>query len=139
VVKQYVRQRGVGIERRLVQGTATTVAQLLERTQGGGVLNTSFIEPLNGTFRSRQVWLERRTWHGARQRRQLHAVMHLVGTVYNFCTPHASLQTPEGRNRTPAMAAGLTDQCWSVGRLLHYQVSPARMKPREWVSPAEAS
>jgi transposase-like protein len=65
VVKQYARCRVVGIERRVVQGAAMTVAALLERTQGGGVLNTSFIERLNGTFRSRLARLGRRTRHGA--------------------------------------------------------------------------
>ena len=53
VVKQYARYRVIRIERRVVQGAATTVAALLERTQGGGVLNASFIERLNGTLRSR--------------------------------------------------------------------------------------
>jgi transposase-like protein len=129
VVKQYARRRVVGIERRVVQGAETAVAALLERTQGGGVLNTSFIERLNGTFRSRLARLGRRTRHGARRRAQLHARMYLVGTVYNFCTPHASLQTAEGHQRTPAMAAGITEVCWTVERLLHYQVPPARWQP----------
>jgi hypothetical protein len=36
--------------------------------------------------------------------------IHLIGTVYNFCTPHASL-AHAGRGTTPAMAAGITDHC----------------------------
>lgn len=132
VVKQYARRRVVGIERRVVQGTESAVAALLARTQGGGVLNTSFIERLNGTFRSRLARLGRRTRHGARRQAHLHAVMYLVGTVYNFCTPHASLQTADGHWRTPAMAAGLTEVCWTVDRLLHYQVPPGR-----WVPPKQ--
>ena len=57
--------------------------------------------------------------------------MYLVGTGYNFCTPHASLQTAAGHRRTPAMAAGITEVCWPVTRLLHYRVPPA-----QWVPPS---
>jgi len=49
--------------------------------------------------------------------------MYLVGTVYNFCTPHRSLQQDK-QERTPAMAAGLTRHIWTVGELLCYQVAP---------------
>jgi transposase-like protein len=129
VVKQYAQRRVIGITRRVVQGTEAEVAALLERTQGGGVLNTSFIERLNGTFCSRLARLGRRTRAGARQIGALQARMYLVGTVYNFCTPHASLQTADGHRRTPAMAAGLTEVCWTVDRLLHYQVPPVRWVP----------
>ena len=132
VVKQYAHRRVTGITRRVVQGTEPAVAALLERTQGGGVLNTSFIERLNGTFRSRLARLGRRTRAGARQIGALHARMYLVGTVYNFCTYHASLHTGVGQGRTPAMAAGITTQRWSVADLLHYQVPPAR-----WVPPKQ--
>jgi transposase-like protein len=132
VVKQYARRHVVGIERRVVQGTDEEVTALLARTQGGGVLNTSFIERLNGTFRSRLARLGRRTRAGARQIGALQARMYLVGTVYNFCTPHASLQTADGHRRTPAQAAGLTEVCWAVERLLHYQVPPGR-----WVPPKQ--
>ena len=48
--------------------------------------------------------------------------MYLVGCLYNFCTPHQSLRTD--LHRTPAMAAGLTDHCWSVGELLSYRFAP---------------
>jgi hypothetical protein len=40
--------------------------------------------------------------------------MFLVGTVYNFCTPHASLHPVQ--KTTPAMAAGITDHCWTNAR-----------------------
>jgi hypothetical protein len=129
VVKQYARRRVVGIERRVVQGAAAGVSALLERTQGSGVLNTSFIERLNGTFRSRLARLGRRTRHGARHAAALHARMYLLGTVYNFCTYHASLHPSAGPGRTPAMAAGITAHRWSVNELLHYQVPPARWQP----------
>ncbi len=53
--------------------------------------------------------------------------MWLVGTSYNVCWSHASLrlEAPAGSGRkwlerTPAMAAGLTDHPWTLRDLLHY-------------------
>jgi hypothetical protein len=131
VVKQRVQRRLVRVTRRLAQGTEAALAQLVAATQGTGGLNTSYIERLNGTFRSRLARLGRRTRYGARQQHRLQAAMYLVGTVYNFCTDHASLVLPNEwpTPRTPAMAAGLTAHCWSVAELLSYQVPLARWTP----------
>ena len=38
--------------------------------------------------------------------------MFVVGTVYNFCAPHASLS--QAHKTTPAMAAGITNHCWTM-------------------------
>jgi len=48
--------------------------------------------------------------------------MYLVGTVYNFCSVHASRRLEDGGRQTPAMAAGITDHIWSVSELLHRRV-----------------
>lgn len=55
--------------------------------------------------------------------------MWLVGTVYNFCWEHRALQqigVVNGQLRvvgqTPAMAAGLTDHCWTMVEFLRYAV-----------------
>ena len=128
VVKRYRRRRVVAVERRLVQGTAKALRRLLARTQGGGVLNTAYSERLNATFRARLSALARRTRNLLRRQPLLHAGMYLVGTVYNFCTFHASL-TQDGLRRTPAMAAGITDHCWSVAELLWHQIPPPPWTP----------
>lgn len=127
VVKAYARQRVVGVAHWIAQGTAIAAVVLLQRT-GSQVLNTAYIERLNGTFRERLAGLARRTRHLLRQQATLEAGMYLVGTVYNFCTRHASLTSAQER-RTPAMAAGLTDHCWTVAEMLTHQVPPARWQP----------
>ena len=127
VVKEYARCRIVGVAHWIAQGTATAAVALLQRT-GSQVLNTAYIERLNGTFRERLAGLARRTRHLIRQQATLEAGMYLVGTLYNFCTVHASLTTVQER-RTPAMAAGLTDHCWTVEELLKHPVPPARWQP----------
>jgi hypothetical protein len=53
--------------------------------------------------------------------------MFLVGTVYNFCTPHASLSPAQ--KTTPAMAAGITDHCWTMHELLSFHVPLSRWSP----------
>jgi hypothetical protein len=136
VVKQYAQRRGVGCETRVAQGTAAEVAAVLATTRSGQQINTAFIERLNATFRARLAPLVRRSRALARQEASLEGLMYLVGCQYNFCTVHASLRQPaipgSGRQweqRTPAMAAGLTDHCWSVGELLHYRVPPPPWEP----------
>src|SRR5215203_1456027 len=92
VVKRYERRRGGETERRIVAGTPARVETLRCRSQGGGVINTAYIERLNATFRERLAPLARRCRALARHILTLHEGMFVVGTVYNFCTYHASLR-----------------------------------------------
>src|SRR6266481_207713 len=100
VVKRYERRRVVETERRIVDGTPARVETLRRRSQGGGVINTASIERLNATFRERLAPLARRSRALARHPLTLQHGMYLIGTVYNFCTPHASL-AHAGRRTTP--------------------------------------
>src|SRR5262245_48735847 len=90
---------------------------------------------LNATFRERLAPLARWCRVLASQTLTLEHGMYLIGTVYNFCTYHASLHlaaqaTGTGAiNRTPAMAAGITDHCWTVRELLAFHVPPPRWAP----------
>ena len=119
----------VGMVSRLVQGSGQAVLRLLRTTRGCLVANTAYIERLNGTFRARLACLARRTRGLARQTQTLEHGMYLVGTIYNFCTVHGSLRTPDRCPSTPAMAAGITDHRWSVHELLRYRVPPPRWQP----------
>lgn len=112
VVKRDAQRRVIDIERRMVEGTPTRVETLRRRSQGAGVINTADIERLNATFRERLAALTRRGRALARRPETLQHGMPLLGTVYNFCPPHASLST--AGITTPAMAAGVTDHWWSV-------------------------
>jgi transposase-like protein len=137
VIKRHAVQNLAGIERRIVQGTAAAVEAIRHKSQGGGVLNTSLIERLNGTFRQRLAPLARRTRALWRLPQRAQRAMYLVGAVYNFCCEHQSLRLPgligghQWLSRTPAMAAKLTDHCWSVAELLSYHVPPPRWTPKK--------
>jgi hypothetical protein len=128
VVKRDAQRHVVDVERRLVDGAPTGVETLRRRSQGDGVMNTADIERLNATFRERLASLTRRGRALARRPLTLPHGMYLIGTVYNCCTPHASL-AHAGVATTPAMAAGITDHCWTVEELLAFHVPPPRWTP----------
>ena len=111
-----------------MDGTPTRVETLRRRSQGDGVSNTADIERLNATFRARLASLTRRGRALARRTLPLQHGMYLIGTVYNFCTPHESLCGASGK-QTPAMAAGITDHGWTVRELLSFPVPPPRWTP----------
>ena len=147
-IVQVVKQRKAGrltIERRIVQGCAQMIKRLLTVTQNGGTINTAYIERLNATIRQRLAWLARRTRNLAQQTDTLVAGMFIVGCFYNFCDYHHSLRLKlsVGRHsyrwvqRTPAIAAGLTDHQWSVAELFLFKVPPPRWSPP--VSPGRSS
>ena len=127
VVKHYERRRVVATERRIIEGTPARVETLRRCSQGDGVINTAYIERLNATFRERLAPLARRCRALARHTLTLHDGMFLVGTVYNFCTPHTSLS--QIQKTTPAMAAGITDHCWTLHALLSFHVPLPRWAP----------
>jgi len=132
VIKRHKARRLLEVERRLVQGSQLQQEALqLE----GQVLNTSYIERLNATFRASLHVLVRRGRALLHQQSPLESGMYLLGTVYNFCGFHHSLrqEQTEGRlkwcERTPAMAAGITDHRWSTQELLTYQIAPPPFVP----------
>lgn len=142
-IVQVVKQRVEGVlhvERRIVQGTKDMVVGLIEKTQGQGVINTAFIERLNATFRQRISPLTRRTRNLARQAETLVAGMYIVGCFYNFCDFHHSLRLKlsvgsfghRWVQRTPAIAARLTDHQWTPTELFNFKVPPPR-----WEMPAQ--
>jgi len=132
VIKRTEKKRVVEVIRRMSQGTLEQAHRLLAQSQGGNVLNTAFIERLNGTMRERLASLTRKCRHAARRLEALEVGMYLLGGTYTFCWPHHELSKPThlGSPTTPAMAAGLTDHIWSVQALLSYRVAPA-----PWVAP----
>jgi transposase-like protein len=127
VVKRDERRCVVETERRMVDGTPARVATLQRRSPGDGVINTADIERLNATFREHLAPLARRCRALARHTLTLHEGMFWVGTVYNLCTPHESLSPAQ--KTTPAMAAGITDHCWTMRELLSFRVPVSRWAP----------
>jgi transposase-like protein len=143
-IKQYAKRRVVAVTRQVVQGTAVQVQAALVATQGKAeaVINTAYAERLNATFRAALAPLARRTRRAVHDLATLEAALWLAGACYNFCTPHRSLRRPSAvptgrrwQERTPAMAAGLADHCWTVHELLSYPV-PHAARPKRGRRPS---
>lgn len=134
VVQTMKQQRGRRgqVNRQIAWGDGSLVKQLIFRSQKQGGINTAFIERLNATFRLRLFCLVRSGRALVCQPQTLTNWMWLAGSVYNFCTYHESLRlavsVPPRRRywirRTPAMAAQLTDHCWTVFELMTFRRPP---------------
>jgi hypothetical protein len=136
VVKHSAKRHVIGVSRRVLRGTLDGIEAVLTATATGTVINTAYIERLNATFRAHLAPLTRRGRAITRTEAVLTAGMWLVGTAYNFCWPHDSLRllAPDDAPRkwllrTPAMAAGLTDRCWTLDELLRFQIPLPRWVP----------
>src|SRR5205085_10199712 len=75
VIKRTQHKRVVEVTRRMASGLLAQAEQLLRLSQGGSVLNTAFIERLNGTFRERLASLTRKSRHAARRLQALETGM----------------------------------------------------------------
>jgi transposase-like protein len=140
-IVQVVKQRVEGVltvDRRIVQGNKEMVERLIKATQNGqGVINTAFIERLNATFRMHLNSLVRRTRTLAHHSETLIDGMYIVGCFYNFCDYHHSLRLKlsvgsfrhHWVQRTPAIAAKLTDHRWTYSDLFTFKVPPPRWSP----------
>jgi transposase-like protein len=137
VIKQYQGKRVVDVIRRMAQGSEKAAQALLVQSRGGTKLNTAYIERLNATFRSRLASLARRSRALLKNPGTLTPLVYLMGSVYNFCSQHKSLRLKlwigergfRWVQRTPAMAAGITDHCWSVKELLQFRVPISAWEP----------
>ncbi len=74
--------------------------------------STSHIERLNGTTRLHMRRLTRLTYAFSKKRENFEAAVALHFAYYNFVKRHITLRA------TPAMAAGIERDFWSVGNLI---------------------
>ena len=136
VHKERVNGRIVSVTTRIVYGRRQEIEARL--TQAGQRINTAFVERINLTLRHLVSRLHRKTLCFSKKREYLEYHLHLALAYYHFSRYHASLRralpqpiptrgngTPkQWQQRTPAMAAGLTDHQWSLRELLTYHAPP---------------
>ena len=92
--------------------------------------HTGYIERTNLTSRQMNGRVVRKTLSFSRRLRYLRAACRWEDAVYNWTRTCSSLslEAADGskQRRTPAMAAGLTENCWTVRQLLSTVVPPQR-------------
>jgi hypothetical protein len=98
----------------------------------GHDINTSPLERLNGTLRSQQTRLARRTRPISQQESRPGWALALWRDWTNGMQPHESL-----KGRTPAMVAGLTDRVWSMADYISYPVHVSELQRAFWAEERE--
>jgi len=125
--------RVVEVRRQIILGAPDAIAQILATDGCGSQINTSYVERDNLTSRQSNGRLVRKTLSHSKKLRNLKWHIEWEDAVFNFVRPHSALKLkldgpgPYGRQweqRTPAMAAGLTDHIWSLEELLSYRLPP---------------
>ena len=95
------------VEKRLALGPPTTKLQMI---------STSLLERQNGTARSRNRYLVRKTYAFAKRVEYLDDQCEVDKIFYNFCRKHRGL-----KGETPAMRQGIADHVWRIDEVLRYR------------------
>jgi IS1 family transposase/transposase-like protein len=117
--KRYRRRRLVRIRYQMGCGSQRVLQAALRALGWSGQLQTAFVERLNLTVRQSVAALTRRTWATAQTAEGLQRQVEWWRAYYHFVRLHRSLRQHR-RACTPAMAAGLTTQRWTVAEVLGY-------------------
>jgi IS1 family transposase len=124
VHKERENNRVVSVSTRVVLGTAVAVAAALVASAVSDAVNTCFVERHNGTDRNRCSRKVRKSYAFSKDWDVHRAATAFSYFSYNFCWPVRTLRErgADGRyqERTPAMAAGLTDHVWSLAEWLAF-------------------
>jgi hypothetical protein len=120
------------VTRRRIFGRRRDMVKLLRRLKLGWRINTGHIERLNGTMRTQQTRLARRTRNVSHAAKALQWALWLWRDIYHWVHPHHSLI-----DRTPAMAMGLTQAKWTVRDYVRYPVHVGTLQRALWAEQRE--
>jgi IS1 family transposase len=118
------RQKGrvVKIDFRVIFGAVAAVLAALALSKVSRAINTAFVERHNGTDRNRNGRKVRKTYCFSKDWEVHQAVTYFTMYTYNFCWSVRTLRERDSaghwQQRTPAMAAGLTDHVWTLAEWL---------------------
>jgi hypothetical protein len=122
----------VRVKRRRLFGRLKDIRKQLQKLGLGHQLNTAHIERINGTMRTQQTRLARRTRNVSRSDTWLGRALWLWRDWYHWIRPHDSLA-----GRTPAMAMGLTDHLWTVPEYICHPVHVGEFQRAVWAEDRE--
>ena len=135
VYAQLVKQKKQG---KLLTLRTRVVLGAERLTQLGLTISTALVERVNLTLRQALAPLARKTSSFCKDRERMRQRVVFFQAFYNVARPHMSLRRqlpmreryrhgairPRWRERTPAMAAGLTDHVWTFRELLTAKFEP---------------
>lgn len=108
-------------------GRMKDIKHRIRRLGIGTGINTSHLERLNGTLRTQQSRLSRRTRNLSKLAIVLQWALWLWRDLYNWTRVHGSLQ-----GCSPAMVLGLTKKVWSVLEYIRYPVHVSDLQREQW-------
>lgn len=128
VVKKRKKGRVVSIETAIIFGDYEGVKKRLVISPVSKNINTSFVERNNLTMRQSSRRLTRGGNGFSKELHKLESQLYLASGYYHFVKTHLGLRqrvldsSGKWRQRTPALAAQITDHVWSTRELLIYRV-----------------
>ena len=118
VHKARKKGRVAQVDFRVVFGTVLGVLTVLAQSVVSKAMNTAFVARHNGTDRDRNARKVRKSYCFSKNWEVHEALTYFTLYSYNFCWPVRTLRVKVGegeyQQRTPAMAAGLTDHIWTI-------------------------
>jgi len=116
--------RVVKVEKKIVFGSRERIEERIKALPSN-TINTSYVERSNLNWRLWDAHLTRKSLTFAKAIRWLKAKLSICVAFYNFIRPHETLSRAADRTlkpKTPAMAAKITNQLWSIRDLLGHKV-----------------
>ena len=125
IIKKREGGKLVSVRTKVIYGDPEEVKKVLGE-------HTAYVERTNLTSRQMNGRLVRKTLSFSKELRFLKAATAIEDALYNFTrlvkTLRVELEEPtrqaRWQQRSPAMAAGLTDHIWTVKELLHFVLVP---------------
>ena len=142
VVKRKEDGHLVEVSSHPVYGTPEQIAAVIESSSVSATISTYGVERNNLTTRQHSRRLGRRVNAFSKKRDYLEYQLALAFAYYHFVIPHGGLRrqldqpiptkglqgsSKKWLQRTPAMAAGITDHIWTMDELLSFRVPPRSM------------
>jgi hypothetical protein len=133
-VKKVRDARGnfLGVKTRRLCGRLREIRQRIRRLKLGHQINTAHVERINGTIRTQQARLARRTRNVSRNENRLQWSLTLWRDLYHWTRRHTALN-----DRTPAMALGLAERIWSVIEYVRHPVHVGELQRALWAETKE--
>jgi IS1 family transposase len=128
VVKIRANHRIVGVSTEVVFGEEDAAMQAIARSPVCSHINTAFIERNNLTIRERNRRLTRKTLGFSKKKKLLVSSLNIYFGIYHFVKTHKGLRVQVDQEerkwmqRTPMMAAGITDHVWTLPELINFRV-----------------
>lgn len=129
LIKQRKKGRVSRVDMEVVFGDERKIKELIEKSPVSRHINTTFVERNNLTMRERNRRLTRKTMGFSKEKIPLVESLNLYSAIYHFVKPNGGLKLElkdivdnrRWEQRTPMMAAGITDHIWTVEELLTFR------------------